>query len=93
MPKRPIYLQSPYNNCRRTRRDIEFPYDYWDRLLAPANQTRDMRFLESLRADHFMRYLMCSLPFDQGLRINVNFTILDTTEPNMYTDIYSSVNQ
>lgn len=77
MPKRPIYLQPSDNLYRRTRRDIEFLCNYWDRLLAPS-QSYDIRLPELLRANHLMRHLSSlSLPSNQGLRVNLSFTIFD----------------
>jgi len=77
MPKRPIYLQPTDNLYRRTRRDLEFLCNYWDRLFIP-NQSYDVRLPELLRANHLMRHLSSlSLPSNQGLRVNVSFTILD----------------
>ncbi|XP_011697144.1 PREDICTED: uncharacterized protein LOC105455480 isoform X2 [Wasmannia auropunctata] len=77
MPKRSIYLQSSDNLYRRARRDLEFLCNYWDRLLTP-NQSYDIRLPELLRANHLMRHISSlSLPSNQGLRVNVSFTILD----------------
>ncbi|XP_077265363.1 uncharacterized protein LOC143899180 isoform X2 [Temnothorax americanus] len=77
MPKRSIYLQPSDHLYRRTRRDLEFLCNYWDRLLTP-NQSYDIRLPELLRANHLMRHLSSlSLPSNQGLRVNVSFTILD----------------
>ncbi|XP_018357987.1 PREDICTED: uncharacterized protein LOC108757842 isoform X2 [Trachymyrmex cornetzi] len=77
MPKRSIYLQPTDNLYRRTRHDLEFLCNYWDRLLT-SNQSYDIRLPELLRANHLMRHLSSlSLPSNQGLRVNVSFTILD----------------
>ncbi|KYN33701.1 hypothetical protein ALC56_11959 [Trachymyrmex septentrionalis] len=77
MPKRSIYLQPTDNLYRRTRHDLEFLCNYWDRLLTP-NQSYDIRLPELLRANHLMRHLSSlSLPSNQGLRVNVSFTIFD----------------
>ncbi|XP_018402340.1 PREDICTED: uncharacterized protein LOC108779407 isoform X2 [Cyphomyrmex costatus] len=77
MPKRPSYLQPTDNLYRRTRHDLEFLCNYWDRLLTP-NQSYDIRLPELLRANHLMRHLSSlSVPSNQGLRVNVSFTILN----------------
>lgn len=77
MPKRSIYLQPSDHLYRRTRRDLEFLCNYWDRLLTP-NHSYDIRLPELLRANHLMRQLSSlSLPTNQGVRVNVSFTILD----------------
>jgi len=90
MPKRSIYLQPPDNPYRRTRRDLEFLCNYWNRLLA-ANQNYDIRLPELLRANHLMRHLS-SLPMNHGLRVNVSFTVLDDSDlleqQDMYTEMY-----
>ncbi|XP_036138792.1 uncharacterized protein LOC118644389 [Monomorium pharaonis] len=77
MPKRSIYLQPLDNLYWRTRRDLEFLCNYWDRLIA-SNQTYDIRLPDLLRANHLMRHLSSlSHPSNQGLRFNISFTILD----------------
>ncbi|EGI66828.1 PREDICTED: uncharacterized protein LOC105144932 [Acromyrmex echinatior] len=77
MPKRSIYLQPTDNLYRRTRHDLEFLCNYWDRLFTP-NRSYDVRLPELLRANHLIRHLSSlSLPSNQGLRVNVSFTILD----------------